>query len=195
MSKVSNSRNLTASAIRKLRNAAKQLAKRNQAAMNEANALVVEARKTPDKATQLAASVMRSSRANNGLQSSASRDRLKGGTTTAGFQGPRGFHTPKGTVTAQEQRPGQLVGRDASKALPAPRSKPFAIDGYTVDKAEGEGSVMRLSKPFKVKGNKARRQWLAMDLNESARKPFDEHAERLTDGNAYRARQAALRLK
>lgn len=193
---ISKGSRLTASAIRKLRNAAKVAERQRREAMNKANADVVKAREGQDDKAKLVASVMRSAKADNRLSSTAQRDRLKGSTYGQGFNGPRGFAAPKGTVSKQENRPGQMVGRDPGKSLPGTRSKPFAADDYRIEKAPGEGSVMRLSKPFKAKGtNKLRRQFMAMDLNESARKPFDEKAERMTDGNEYKARMKALRLK
>lgn len=207
MSAISKGSRLTPSAIRKLRNKAKHDERARVEAMNKANADVVEARKGKDTTSKLVASVMRGAKADNRLSSTAQRDRLKGGTTTAGFQGPRGFATPKGAVTPQENKPGRLVGRDPGRPTAgANKSKPFALDtswagetlgyDYSVPKGEGEGSVMRLSAPFKPKGaKKPRRQWMTVDLNESRRKPFDEKAERMTDGNEYKARQRALRLK
>lgn len=206
MSKVSKGSRLTPSAIRKLRNKAKHDERLRIEAMNKANDDVVKARKGLDDTSKLVASVMRGAKADNRLTSTAQRDRLKGGTTTQGFQGPRGFATPKGTVSKAENTPGRLVGRDASKPLPGNASKPFALDAdwagetlgydYRIPKGEGEGSVMRLSKPFKAKGTgKLQRRFMAMDLNESAPKPFDEKAERMTDGNEYKARMTALRLK
>lgn len=193
-SKVSGRHGLTASAIRKLRNAQKAQHKARVSAMNEANADVVKARQEPDSISRLVTSEMKSKRANNNLSSSASRERLKGGSYGVGFQGPRGFASPTYKVGKQEADGGKLApGRHL--AITGPASSRFATDGYRIDKAEGEGSVQRLSKPFKKAGKKGlERQWMTVDLNESAKPANDAALDRMTDAAQSRIRRKAIGL-
>lgn len=65
----------------------------------------------------------------------SSRERLKGGSYGVGFQGPRGFNSPKDYVTKREQAPGRLAPRDANApTFGANGSKRFREDDYRTEK-------------------------------------------------------------
>lgn len=82
----------------------------------------------------------------------SSRERLKAGSYGVGFQGPRGFNTPKDYVTKREQAPGLLAPIDANRpTFGANGSKRFAGDtawgakvpGYDYRTETPSESVMR----------------------------------------------------
>lgn len=84
----------------------------------------------------------------------SSRERLKAGSYGAGFQGPRGFNSPKDHVTKREQAPGRLAPRDANApTFGANGSKRHAGDiswavetlgyDYSVDKPDDTIMVKR----------------------------------------------------
>lgn len=65
----------------------------------------------------------------------SSRDRLKAGSYGVGFQGPRGFNSPRDLVTKREQEPGLLAPLDVNRpAFGANGSKRFREDDYRTDK-------------------------------------------------------------
>lgn len=82
----------------------------------------------------------------------SSRERLKAGSYGVGFQGPRGFNTPKDYVTKREQAPGLLAPIDANRpTFGANGSQRFAGDvawgakvpGYDYRTEAPSESVMR----------------------------------------------------
>jgi len=74
----------------------------------------------------------------------SSRDRLKAGSYGVGFQGPRGFNSPKDYVTKREQTPGLLAPLDANRpAFGANGSKRFREDDYTTERPSDSVQIKR----------------------------------------------------
>lgn len=61
-------------------------------------------------------------------QSGTGRDRLKLGSYGVGFQGPRGFASPKGLVSRAEQTPGMMAPKSAGPTFGANASQRHAGD-------------------------------------------------------------------
>ena len=84
-------------------------------------------------------------------QSGTGRDRLKLGSYGVGFQGPRGFNSPKGNVSKQEQQPGLMAPKPTGPTFGANASKRHAGDvrfgaeafGYDYATPSPSDTVMR----------------------------------------------------
>lgn len=88
----------------------------------------------------------------------SSRDRLKAGSYGVGFQGPRGFNSPKGLVSKREQTPGLLAPLDANApTFGANGSKRHA--GDTAWAAETLGYDYRVGKPDDAVMVKRKGRW------------------------------------
>lgn len=73
---------------------------------------------------------------------STSRERLKGGSYGVGFQGPRGYGTPKGLV-GKEEGNGQKLVSQAARPTPQAGKQRFAGDGLTKPDVAVSGTIQR----------------------------------------------------
>jgi len=84
-----------------------------------------------------------------------SRERLKGGSYGVGFQGPRGYGSPKGLVGRMEGDGGKLAPSIYHRVTGS-ASKRFALDGDRTDAMTHET----------VKKRKGKGRWKTLNLND-----------------------------
>lgn len=121
-----------------------RLGKRERAMAKQQSIITANQALFTEQPNDLAAKTVRAlgPKANRG---GSSRDRLKGGSYGVGFQGPRGFASPKGLVTKREQERGQLAPLPVQPTFGANGSKRHAED--TLWSAETLGYDYATPKP------------------------------------------------